>query len=192
MWMRLDKHPVALWKALVTKEILLVCETTSTWSEGTYRLCLRKSDVVEGAPLPTNYKAEDIAYSWGHYEHTWVRMEATDLSTNKTTFIGALAFPGKTLSLRDHGAMFVEIYGRPFLFSVRDTPLFSLSFSHFQVDGNDLSYDRIAEVTNPFSTHASIPVMVQTSYLKDQRVIKIEVGKYTGKTGRIFTELLDN
>ncbi|MCY3680474.1 MAG: fibronectin type III domain-containing protein [Gemmatimonadetes bacterium] len=162
------------------------------WSEGTYRLCLRKSDVVEGAPLPTNYKAEDIAYSWGRYEHTYVRMEATDLSTNETTFIGALAFPGKTLSLRNRGSIFVEIYGRPFLFSVRETPLFSLSFSHFQVDGNDLSYHRIAEITNPFSKHASTPVMVQTSYLKDQRVIKIEVGKYTGKTGRIVTELLDN
>ena len=94
------------------------------WSEGTYRLCLRKSDVVKGEPLPADYKPEDIAYGWGRYEHTWVRMEATDLSTNKTTFIGALAFPGKTLSLRTRTGIFVEIYHLPNPFPVREVPLF--------------------------------------------------------------------
>ena len=159
------------------------------WSEGTYRLCLRKSDVVEGEPLPASYKPEDIAYGWGRYEHTWVRMEATDLSTNETTFIGALAFPGKTLSLHNRDVIFVEIYGHPNPFPVRDTPLFSLSFSHFQVDGNDQSYHRIAEVSNVLSPHASIPVMAQTSYLDDRGIIKIEVGKYTGETGKIVKEV---
>ena len=159
------------------------------WSEGTYRLCLRKSDVVEGEPLPASYKLEDIAYGWGRYEHTWVRMEATDLSTNETTFIGALAFPGKTLSLHIRDVIFVEIYGNPNPFPVRDTPLFSLSFSHFQVDGNDQSYHRIAEVSNVLSPHASIPVMAQTSYLADRGIIKIEVGKYTGETGKIVKEV---
>ena len=159
------------------------------WSEGTYRLCLRKSDVVEGEPLPASYKPEDIAYGWGRYEHTWVRMEATDLSTNETTFIGALAFPGKTLSLHIRDVIFVEIYGDPNPFPVRDTPLFSLSFSHFQVDGNDQSYHRIAEVSNVLSPHASTPVMAQTSYLADRGIIKIEVGKYTGETGKIVKDL---
>ncbi len=163
-----------------------------TWSEGTYRLCLRKSDFVEGEPLPANYNAETIAYGWGRYEHTWVRMEATYLSTNKTTFIGALAFPGKTLSLRSVHVIFVEIYGHGGTVSVRDVPLFSLSFSNFQVDEKDLHHNYIREITNPFSVHASAPVMAQTSYLQDQRVLKIEVGKYTGKTGKIITELLKN
>ena len=163
-----------------------------TWSQGTYRLCLRKSDVVEGEPLPAAYTPEDIAYSWGRYEHTWVRMEATDMSTNETTFIGALAFPGKTLSLSTRNAIFVEIYGHPSLFPVRDLPFFSLSFSHFQVDEKDLHYNDIEEVSNPFTRHTSVPAMAQTSYLKDQRVIQIDVGKYTGKTGRIFTKLLNN
>ena len=163
-----------------------------TWSEGTYRLCLRKSDFVEGEPLPANYNAETIAYGWGRYEHTWVRMEATDMSTNKTTFIGALAFPGKTLSLRSVNIIFVEIYGHGGTFSVRDVPLFSLSFSNFQVDGNDQHFNHIQEISNPFPEHGNAPVTTQTSYLQDQRVLKIEVGKYTGKTGRIITELLKN
>ena len=162
------------------------------WSEGTYRLCLRKSDVVGGEPLPTSYKPEDIAYGWGHYEHTYVRMEATDLSTNKTTFIGALAFPGKTLSLSVINSIFVEIYDHGGSFYIKDVPSFSLSFSHFQVDEKDLHHNYILEITNPLSAHASTPVMAQTSYLQDQRVIKIEVGKYTGKTGTIITEILRN
>ena len=163
-----------------------------TWSEGTYRLCLRKSDVVEGEPLPPSYKPEDIAYGWGRYEHTWVRMEATDLSTNETTIIGALAFPGKTLSLRTRNIIFVEIYGHGGSFYIKDVPLFSLSFFHFQVDEKDQHHNYIREVTNPFSRNALAPVMAQTSYLQDQRVLKIEVGKATGKTGKTITEILKN
>ena len=163
-----------------------------TWSEGTYRLCLRKSDVVEGELLPANYNTADIAYSWGRYEHTWVRMEATDLSTNETTTIGALAFPGKTLSLSTRNTIFVEIYGHGGSFYVKDVPLFSLSFSHFQVDEKDQHHNYIREISNPFPEHVNAPVMAQTSYLQDQRVIKIEVKKSTEKRGKIITEILKN
>ena len=38
--------------------------------EGAYRLCLLKSDLVEGESLPADYKPEEIAYGWGRYEHT--------------------------------------------------------------------------------------------------------------------------
>ena len=124
-----------------------------TWSEGTYRLCLRKSDVVAGEPLPASYKLEDIAYGWGHYEHIWVLMEATDMSTNKTTAIGALAFPGKTLSLSTLNIIFVEIYGHGGTIFVNDFPSFSLSFSHFQVNEKDLNYTSIEEIINPASVH---------------------------------------
>ena len=160
------------------------------WSEGTYRLCLRKSDVVEGEPLPANYKTEDIAYGWGRYEHTWGRMEATDLSTNETTIIGELAFPGRTLSLNKRNVIFVEIvYGHGGTAPVRNVPVLNLYFSHFQVDGNDQEYNSITEVTNPLSPHTSTPVMAQTSYLDDQRIIKIEVGRYTGKMGKIIQDV---
>lgn len=163
-----------------------------TWSQGTYRLCLRKSDVVEGEPLPANYNAETIAYSWGRYEHTYVRMEATDMSTNKTTSIGALAFPGKTLSLRTLNVIFVEIYGHGGTFYVKDVPSFSLSFSNFQVDGKDQHFNYILEVSNPLPEHVNAPVMTQTSYLQDQRILKIEVGKPSEKRGQIITEILKN
>ncbi|MXZ10143.1 MAG: hypothetical protein F4Y79_11960 [Gemmatimonadetes bacterium] len=159
------------------------------WSEGTYRLCLRKSDVVEGEPLPANYKPEDIAYVWGRYEHTWVRMEATDMSTNETTIIGELAFPGKTLSLNKRHGIFVEIYGRPNPFRVRKIPVFNLYFSHFQVDGNDQQYNSILEVSNPIPAYVFNPVMAQTSYLEDQGIIKIEVGRYTGEMGKIVKDV---
>ena len=163
-----------------------------TWSQGTYRLCLRKSDVVEGEPLPANYNTADIAYIWGRYEHIWVLMEATDMSTNETTTIGALAFPGKTLSLRILNIIFVEIYGHGGTFEVKDIPLFSLSFSNFQVDGKDQHFNYIQEVSNPFAEHVNAPVMTQASYLQDQRVLKIEVGKPTEKRGKNVTELLKN
>lgn len=61
------------------------------WGEGRYRLCLRKSERIDGAPLPAGFDADDIAFGWGRYEHTWVRMEATDLNAGTTTFVGALA-----------------------------------------------------------------------------------------------------
>ncbi|MCY3682865.1 MAG: hypothetical protein OXH16_15800, partial [Gemmatimonadetes bacterium] len=163
-----------------------------TWSQGTYRLCLRKSDVVEGELLPANYNTADIAYSWGHYEYIWVRMEVMDLSTNETTTIGALAFPGKTLSLSTRNTIFVEIYGHGGSFYVKDVPLFSLSFSHFQVDEKDQHHNYIREISNPFSEHVNAPVMAQTSYLQDQRVIKIDVKKSTEKRGKIITEILKN
>ena len=191
----ITQAPGGLVRSAGYEENFISVRNDFAWSEGTYRLCLRKSDFVEGEPLPNNYNAADIAYSWGRYEHTWVRMEATALSTNKTTLIGALAFPGKTLSLRSVNTIFVEIYGHGGTFSVRNVPLFSLSFSNFQVDGNDRRYHRIVEITNPpnaFATNATTPVMAQTSYLQDQRVLKIEVGKPTGKTGRTVTELLNN
>ena len=157
------------------------------WSEGTYRLCLRKSDVVEGEPLPANYKPEDIAYGWGRYEHTYVRMEATDMSTNETTIIGELAFPGKTLSLSKKDVITVEIYGHGGNAPIRNVPVLNLYFSSFQVDGNDLHYNSISEVSNP--AHASTPVMAQTSYMEDQGIIKIEVGRDIGKTGKIVKDV---
>ena len=162
------------------------------WTKGSYRLCLVKSDVVEGAPLPANYTADDVAYSWGRYVHTWVRMEATDLSTDETTVVGALAFPGRTLSLRALNTIFIEIYGHGGTISARDVPGFTVSFSNFQVDGNNQPFDRIVEVTNPLALHVSAPVMVETRYVNDEGVIQIQIGRLTGKTGRIVRELIAN
>ena len=163
-----------------------------TWSEGTYRLCLRKSDVVDGEPLPANHDAEEIAYGWGRYEHTWVSMEATDLSTGRAVSVGELAFPGKTLSLSRSNIIFVEIYGHGGTFAISDVPVFSLSFLNFQVDGTDQQYDYIQEVVNPFSWNATAPVVARASYLKDQGILQIDVGEGTGETGRVVTELLRN
>ena len=48
------------------------------------------------------------------------------------------------------------------------------------------------EISNPFPEHVNAPVMAQTSYLQDQRVIKIDVKKSTEKRGKIITEILKN
>lgn len=40
-----------------------------------------------------------------------------------------------------------------------------------------------------FADHASDPVMAQTRYPDEEGVIRIEVGKYAGKTGRNVREL---
>ena len=161
------------------------------WKNGSYRLCLVKSDVVEGAPLPANYTADDVAYSWGRYVHTWVRMEATDLSTDETTIIGALAFPGRTLSLRAINTIFVEIYGHGGTISIGDVPVFTVSFSNFRVDGENLRFNRIVEITNPFAVHTAAPVVAHTRYLDDD-VIQIQIGRLIGKTGRIVREIAAN
>ena len=158
------------------------------WRNGNYRLCLIRSDVVEGDPLPPSYSAADIAHSWGSVVHTWVRMEATDLSTKETTVVGALAFPGRTLSLREINTIFVEIYGHGGTVSARDVPEFNVSFSSFQVDGHDQDFVRIVEIANPHARHANDPVMAQTRYLDEGDVIRIEVGRYYGKKGRNVRE----
>ena len=160
------------------------------WSEGAYRLCLRKSDVVEGEPLPSNYTVEDIAYGWGRFEHTWVAMEATDLSTDETVTIGELAFPGDTLSLGAIHVLFIEIYGHDGIFPLKDVPKFSLSISPFQVDGIEEQYGTILEVSNPFGE--PIPVMTQATYLPDQRIVRIDVGQPAEKTGKRTTVLLSD
>ena len=67
------------------------------WGEGRYRWCLCKSERIDGSPFPVDLDAEDIAFAWDRYEHTWVRMEATDLNADTTTFVSALAIPGGRL-----------------------------------------------------------------------------------------------
>ena len=114
------------------------------------------------------------------------------MSTNETTTIGAVAFPEKTLSLSALNVIFVEIYGHGGSFFIKDVPLFSLSFSHFEVDGKDQKYNYIEEVCNPFSDHINAPVMTETTYLQDQRVIKIEVKKSDEKRGEIVTGIFGN
>ena len=161
------------------------------WKNGSYRLCLIKSDVVEGEPLPANHAAADIAHSWGRLVHTWVRMEATELSTDETTFVGALAFPGRTLSMRAINTIFIEIYGHGGTVSAGDVPVFTLSILNLQVDGNDQRFNRIVEITNPLAAHAAAPVMAQTRRLEDD-VIQIRIGRHIGKTGRIVRELMAN
>ena len=157
------------------------------WRQGHYRLCLRKSDTVAGEPLPENYDADDIAMSWGRYEHTWVRLEATDLDSGKTTFVGALAFPGTTLALRRRNALFAEIYGSPNPFAAERVPEFRISVENFQVDGKNLSYERVTASSNTRPGNGTEPKLTLVSYENDRNRLVIGLGKFTGRFGRILT-----
>ena len=152
------------------------------WTRGSYRLCLVKGDVEEGEDLPDAYDLQDIAYGWGRFVHTWVRMEVTDIDTDETTFIGALAFPGRKLSLGNSAAVFYEIYNR-WSFEVRDVRSFDAIVERLEVDGVDVEYRWVIETPNSlaWSVQASTSVMAVTKYQSGRLVT--HVGGFTGAYG---------
>ena len=177
--------PGGLYRSLGSEGDFISVRNDFAWGQGRYRLCLRKSDLVEGDPLPENYDADDIAMSWGRYEHTWVRMEATDLSSNDTTFIGALAVPGKTLALRRRNALFAEIYGRPSPFPAERVPDLKIAVENFQLNGETLSYRTVTSFSNTIPGNGAEPNMTRILYAQDDREINIELGRFSGRFGRI-------
>ena len=177
--------PGGLYQSLGNEGEFISVRNDFAWGQGRYRLCLRKSDLVEGDPLPENYDASDIAMSWGRYEHTWVRMEATDLSSNDTTFIGALAVPGKTLALRRRNALFVEIYGRPSPFPAEQLPDLKIAVENFQLNGENLAYQTVTSYSNTIPGNGAEPNMTRILYAQDDREINIELGRFSGRFGRI-------
>ena len=174
-----------LYQSLGNEGEFISVRNNFAWGQGRYRLCLLKSDLVEGDPLPENYDADDIAMSWGRYEHTWVRMEATDLSSNDTTFIGALAVPGKTLALRRRNALFVEIYGRPSPFPAERVPDLKIAVESFQLNGETLSYRTVTSFSNTIPGNGAEPNMTRILYEQNDREINIELGRFSGRFGRI-------
>ena len=166
------------------------------WETGRYRLSLIRGPYVHGDPLPPpTAERSDVANSWGRLEHTWIRMEATNLDTGKTTFIGALAFPGRTFSLNNvnWNAAFVEIYGSPDPFPAARTPKISITFERYQVNGQDLTYREIDVSSNsiagPESVHPRTPEMTTASYDTDTGQIRLQVGSFTGNYGQRTTTL---
>ena len=157
------------------------------WNEGRYRLCLRKSHTVDGDPLPDHYDADDIAMSWGHYEHTWVRMEATDMESGEMTFVGALAIPGRTLVLGNYNALFAEIYGSPNPFSAARVPALWIAIENFQVDGKSLNYQSISAVSNTVPGNGAEPKLTRISYEIGRNVLSIRLGQFTGRFGKVST-----
>ena len=177
--------PGGLYRSLGSEGDFISVRNDFAWGQGRYSLCLRKSDLVEGDPLPEDFDADDIAMSWGRYEHTWVRMEATDLSSNDTTFIGALAVPGKTLALRRRNALFVEIYGRPSPFPAEQVPDLKIAIENFQLNGETLSYRTVTSFSNTIPGNGAEPNMTRILYTEDDREINIELGRFSGRFGRI-------
>jgi len=159
------------------------------WSVGSYRLCLVKGDTVDGPPLPAEPTKDDVAYGWGRFAHTWVRMEATDVGTGETVLVGALAFPGRTLTLRRENAIFYEAYGSR---SIRpaDARGFDIVFDGIEVDGEPAAYSKVVESVNPFRVHADAPIMVRSSY-RSGGGIASRVGIFTGDYGNATSVLYE-
>lgn len=160
------------------------------WDEGRYRLCLRKSERIDGAPLPAGFDADDIAFGWGRYEHTWVRMEATDLNAGTTTFVGALAIPGRTLALGKDNTLFAEIYGRPSPFPAERVSAVTITAEGFQADGESLPFRTITTVSNPTPGTGREPKMVRVAYDADDGALTMELGRFRGRYGRVTWPVL--
>ncbi len=157
-----------------------------SWDAGRYRLCLRQSGRVDGAPLPVDYEAEDIAFAWDRYEHTWVRMEATDLNADTTTFVGALAIPGPTLALGEGNVLFAEIYGLPSPFPAERVPALTITVEGFQMDGETLPYRTIVAESNTVPATGREPKMVRVAHDADDGALTKELGRFRGRFGRVL------
>ena len=157
------------------------------WTRGRYRLCLVKADIVQGDPLPEAYDTDDVAYGWGRLVHTWVRMEATDLGSGETTFVGALAFPGESLTMRETNVVFYEAYGSSTI-PVHDLRPFDVVVEGIRVDGEKVAYSEVVEIVNPFDKHADAPAMARSKY-RDSGEIATRAGIATGSHGNAKTVL---
>lgn len=157
------------------------------WSAGSYRLCLMNDDVVDGPSRPLGHRREDISYGWGRFAHTLIRMEATDMASGETTLIGALGFPGRTMSLDRMNTVFYEVYGRG---AIRPSELrpFNIVIDGIEVDGKVVAYSKVVEVTNPYPRHAHAPVMVRSVYVPGAGIAS-RVGEFTGEYGSEQTVL---
>ncbi|MCY4478163.1 MAG: leucine-rich repeat domain-containing protein [Gammaproteobacteria bacterium] len=160
------------------------------WGEGRYRLCLRKSTRVDGEPLPANYDAEDIAFGWGRYLHTRVRMEATDLATNATTFIGALAVPGETISITRRNVLFGEIYGSPSPFPAEQVPNLTITVEGFTHNDEELAYGTITSVSNPIPASGAEPKMTRVSLAGADDELELAFGSFRGRYGVVRHPIL--
>ncbi len=151
------------------------------WGVGSYRLCLRKGDTVPGDLLFDGTPPEN---AWGTYVHTWVRMSATDLSTNETTFIGALAFPGETLSLSRTNGIFVSFYES---INTQDVSAMDIVFNNFLINGERVRYFEVSDESNSADQNDNDPKMVYVDYNDQTQSISMAVGEFRDESGQITT-----
>ena len=151
------------------------------WGVGSYRLCLRKGAVVEGDPLPSGTPPSN---AWGTYVHTWVRMEITDLSTNETSFMGGLAFPGNSLSLSRTNGIFVEFYES---INTQDVSAMDIVFNNFLIDGEKVRYSEVSDESNPKDRNSNDPKMAYVSYDSQTQDVSMKIGEFKDEHGQITT-----
>lgn len=143
----------------------------------------------------------ELKFSFGEYEHTWVGMKVLDLSTNAETEIGKLAFPGKKLKLSHSNTVFVENYGQMVDYSKNkkrhsvlkflkrminfdEVPKIDIVISNYQVNGKSAQFVPMMTKYNGQQAHNQDAIMK----LPRTADVKIETDgtKINISTGQIF------
>lgn len=164
------------------------------WNKGRYRLTLYKSGYVPGKALPANFTDRDVFFSWGDYEQSWVTMKLEDLEKNKTTTIGTMAFPGKTLQFPPSFVIFLEQYGTAIDFTSNNRhkaeggmdyhaiPHIRIEFGNIQVNGlpvkpsNVITYHNRTHHPEQEKIAMPIPLLSTVSYNTEKGLITCEIG----------------
>jgi len=171
------------------------------WGKGRYRIIIFKDKYIPGKIINESINPNELKFSFGEYEHTWVGMKVLDLSTNVETEIGKLAFPGKKLKLSHSNTVFVENYGQMVDYSKNkkrhsvlkflkrminfdEVPKIDIVISNYQVNGKSAQFVPMMTKYNGQQAHNQDAIMK----LPRTADVKIETDgtKINISTGQIF------
>lgn len=113
------------------------------WTKGRYVFSVRKLD----------YEMDAQGKEW-----TWVGAYSEEVSTGVTTFITALKFPGKTLTLGSAHSSFVEIYGGKEVV-ITDLPELEVLIGAPRINGKKVPMDELVVVFPKIGQTASPAIM---------------------------------
>jgi hypothetical protein len=159
------------------------------WHNGKYQLRLYKSGNAHGDPLPDAYTRDDLNYSWGKYEHSWIHYEIIDLSIADTFHVGALAFPGSKLKLGPTMAIFIEVWGGPNPVPPENIPYGVIIIDQFKANGVPLDYYAAGVTYNNIvgnsreETKAKAPQMMKVEYDPENFRFKLTIGVFQKNYG---------
>ena len=164
------------------------------WNKGKYRLTLKKEDYVPGKSVKGIKNSNELYFSWGEYEHTWVTYTIENLETQQISIIGSLAFPGKKLKLSNYITSFTEQYGYYIDFAhkkrenhylhYKDIPYVKLTQSNLRINNEQIILKNVN--TDHNRTHhpdqnkipAKMPVLSTATYNSNTGELTIETGKF--------------
>ncbi|MDP4898920.1 MAG: hypothetical protein NWR03_14220 [Akkermansiaceae bacterium] len=124
------------------------------WTNGHYIFSLRKMD----------FERDSEGKEW-----TWVGAYATDVSTGISTFISALKFPGKTLTLGSAHSSFIEIYGGKEVV-IADLPKLQVQIGAPRINGKRLPMNEL-RVIFPKAGQTASPAIMTAELSEDKQYV---------------------